>query len=160
MKREEFERLKEEEKKHLREMRDLKQKLREAQRLRRIGNALHDIERAGDLEGFDLSLEEVQRKAAEQEARLDLAVDSASPADQIDLPPLDEEALQKARAAEFIQRMKVSMGDSSASEKTGQIQDAPKESEEPKRAERSEEEEAPSDFEKTIGRMTPRGKGK
>lgn len=157
MKREEFERLKEEEKKHLREIRDLKQKLKAAQRIQRIGSALTEIERAGELEGFDISLEEVQRKAAEQETRLDLAVDSADPIDPVEMQPIDEETLQKARAAEFIKRMKVSMEDPGDRAEAAQVgtRDQP-----PERKSSKPADEPPVDFEKTIGRMTPRDKGK
>ena len=157
MKREEFERLKEEEKKHLREIRDLKQKLKAAQRIQRIGRALTEIEQAGKLEGFDISLEEVQRKAAEQEARLDLVVENAGPIDPVEIEPIDEEALQKARAAEFIKRMKVSMEDPGDQAETAQARtpDQPQE-----RKASGPVDEPPVDFEKTIGRMTPRGKGK
>ena len=157
MKREEFERLKEEEKKHLREIRDLKQKLKAAQRIQRIGRALTEIEQAGELEGFDISLEEVQRKAAEQEARLDLVVDSADPIDPLEIQPIDDEALQKARAAEFIERLKVSMEDPGDRAETAQAR-TPDQQQERKVSGPAGE---PSvDFEKTIGRMTPRGKGK
>ena len=157
MKREEFERLKEEEKKHLREIRDLKQRLKAAQRIQRIGRALTEIEQAGELEGFDISLEEVQRKAAEQEARLDLVVENAGPIDPVEIEPIDEEALQKARAAEFIKRMKVSMeapGDR-AETAQGRTPDQPQE-----HKASGPVDEPPVDFEKTIGRMTPRVKGK
>ena len=157
MKREEFERLKEEEKRHLREIRDLKQKLKAAQRIQRTGSALTEIERAGELEGFDISLEEVQRKAAEQEARLDLAVESADPIGPIEIQPIDEEALQKARAAEFIKRMKVSLEDPGDRAEAAQarVQEQPQE-----RKSSGPADQPPVDFEKTIGRMTPRGKGK
>lgn len=157
MKREEFERLKEEEKKHLRDIRDLKQKLKAAQRIQRIGKALNEIEHAGELEGFDISLEEVQRKAAEQEARLDLAVDSTGLIDPVEIQPIDEDALQKARAAEFIKRMKVSIEDPGNRAETAKA-GAPDQPQERKASERADEPQV--DFEKTIGRMTPRGKGK
>jgi hypothetical protein len=158
MKREDFERLKEEEKKHLREIRELKQKLREAQRLQRIGRAMHDIEHSGELEGFDRSLEEVQRSAAEQEARMELAAQAAAPVEPLDVPEIDEETLQKARAADFIRQMKMSMG---KGERLNPAEPAPSDAVEEEKGEedspeqRSEEESGPD---KTIGRMTPRGK--
>ncbi|MGA7306829.1 MAG: hypothetical protein WBW88_18295 [Rhodothermales bacterium] len=156
MKREDFERLKEEEKNHLREIRALKQKLKEAQRMQRIGRALHDIESAGDLEGFEQSLEEVERKALEQEARLDLAIDSAGSEQSADLPEVDEEALKLARAADFIRRMKVSMGEDTGAKSDVSLNDPAPSGEEEESAGASEEKA--SDFEKTIGRMTPREK--
>ena len=155
MKREDFDRLKDEEKRHLREIQDLKRKLKEAQRMQRIGRALGDVQRAGDLEGFDSSLEEVQRRAAEQEARLDLAATGAESLDTVDLPEIDEEALKRARAADFIKQMKVTMDEdppSRASSQAGGVEESEeKETESPG--------EDAADFEKTIGRMTPRGKG-
>lgn len=155
MKREDFERLKEEEKKHLREIRALKQKLKDAQRLQRIGKALQDIESAGDLEGFERSLEEVERKALEQEARLDMAIDSSGSSTPEELPELDEEALRRVRAADFIQRMKVTLGEitESAEEST-----APQAEHEQDAADTSKED--PAGLEKTIGRMAPREKKK
>lgn len=156
MKREDFERLKEEEKNHLREIRALKQKLKEAQRMQRIGRALHDIESAGDLEGFEQSLEEVERKALEQEARLDLAIDSAGSEQSADLPAVDEEALKLARAADFIRRMKVSMGEATGAKPDVPLNDPAQLGEEEESTGASEEKA--SDFEKTIGRMTPREK--
>jgi len=156
MKREDFERLKEEEKKHLREIRNLKQQLKDAERLQRIGRALSDIERSGELEGFDSSLEDVQRSAAEQEARLEIAAEGAAEtARQIEVSEIDEEALAKARAAEFIRRMKVSMAE--GEEPTSPASTASEKSE---RAAKESVPRAESAPEKTIGRMAPKDKGK
>lgn len=155
MKREDFERIKEEEKKHLLEIRALKRQLKDAERLQRIGGALQNIQSAGDLEGFDSALEEVQRGAAEQEARLDLAVDSAASLDSVQLSDEDEETLKLARAADFVRQMKTSVGHETAPRSAP----PPARSEKPESAEPEREslEETP-DFEKTIGRMTPRDK--
>lgn len=155
MKREEFERLKEEEKKHLREIRALKQRLKEAQRLQRIGKALQDVRSSGESEAFDESLTEVQRRAAEQEARLELAIDSAAGESPADIPEVDEEALKAARAADFIRQMKVSMGDDQSTSQPPATQPA-KEAGESESSDESDE----ADFEKTIGRMNPREKRK
>jgi len=157
MKREDFERLKEEEKKHLREIRALKQRLKEAQRMQRIGRALHDLESAGDLEGFERSLEDVERRALEQEARLDMAIESAGSEPPTELPEVDEEALKLARAADFIRRMKVSLaeGEPAPEPAAPTVDDGTRE----EGADLPSDEES-EDFEKTIGRMTPREKKK
>lgn len=157
MKREDFERLKEEEKRHLLEIRALKQQLKDAQRLQRIGEALHDIESAGALVGFDRSLEDVQRDAAEQEARLDLAVGNTGSLESSDLQEEDEETLKMKRAADFVRQMKIATGRSAdVAEMTpagsSAASDPSEGTEEPVADEQS--------FEKTIGRMTPREKKK
>ena len=155
MKREDFERLKEEEKAHLRELRDLKARLKGAQRVQKVGQALHNIEAAGDLEGFDESLEELNRRAAEQEARLDIVVDGVTADDFSAELELDEEAIQKAKAAAFVNQMKVTMGDTPRPEnKEKKVE--PSESNEDSVS--SEPTTTDPDFEKTIGRMTPRSK--
>jgi phage shock protein A len=156
MKREDFERLKEDEKKHLREIRALKQRLKEAQRMQRIGRAMHDVQSAGDLDGFEASLEELERKALEQEARLDMAIDSSDTRGTAELPEPDEEALKLARAAAFVQRMKVSMGEKPEIEETK----SPSQSGANEKEGAPSDSEEPGDFEKTIGRMTPREKKK
>lgn len=157
MKREDFERLKEEEKKHLREIRALKQRLKEAQRMQRIGSALRDIESGGNLEGFERSLEDVERKALEQEARLDMAIESAASEEPAELPEVDEEALKLARAADFIRRMKVSLAEGEPPPKPAR---AGVEHDEPKDKAPDETDGGSPDYEKTIGRMTPREKKK
>ncbi len=111
MKRENFERLKEEEKAHLREIRKLKRRLREAERVRSIGKALSDVRAAGSMDQLDEALTNVKLEALEVEARLDVAVGSSQGEAAAQSDPAEMEAeLSKARAAELVRHMKISMG--------------------------------------------------
>lgn len=112
MKREDFERLKEKEKAHLRDIRKLKRRLHEAERVRSIGKALNDIESAGSMDEIDEALRRVQLEALEGESRLDIALQSNQDSEQTQKPDLAEmEAeLSKAKAAELVKHMKLSMG--------------------------------------------------
>lgn len=129
MKRKDFEKLKEKEKAHLLEIQKLKQRLREAERVRSIGKALDDIESAGSVEELDEALAKVHLEALESEAKLDLILDADREAGGD--PELDEAEAEaefsRARAAELVRHMKMSMGlddygkpdDSSGSEAAG-----------------------------------------
>ena len=111
MKREDFERLKAEEKAHLREIQKLKRRLREAERVRSIGKALSDVEAAGSMDQLDEALTKVKLEALEGEAKLDLAIDSSLGEAAAKSDPAEMEAeLSKARAAELVRHMKISMG--------------------------------------------------
>ena len=184
MKREDYERLKEDEKAHLREVRKLKKRLREAERTRSIGKALTDMKSAGSTEDFDDALAKVQLEALEQEARLDVVLESAEeagvkPAAGSDETAADEDSdiaseadalklkddLAKEKAAELVRHMKLSMGmvdtppqdegkPKSVSKSTGAS-----EKRSPKTKgdtkKTSPEPEEESDVSKTIGRMKP-----
>lgn len=165
MKREDYERLKETEKAHLREIQKLKQRLREAERRRSIGKALHDAEAAGETEAFDEALTRVQLEAAEEQAKLDLAIDSTEEtSSSVEVPdPSEIEAeLTKARAAELVRHMKISMGMQESDEvtpagdETGRQKSVGKST---KDDDPEPEPEAPAperpetDVSKTIGRM-------
>ncbi|MFV1980393.1 MAG: hypothetical protein ACC655_04500, partial [Rhodothermia bacterium] len=128
MKREDFERLKEEEKAHLREIQKLKRRLREAERVRSIGKALSDVESAGSMDQLDEALKKVKLEALEGEAKLDIALDSSLEATgALKSDPAEMEAeLSKARAAELVKHMKISMGldepaDSSGRKSVGRV---------------------------------------
>lgn len=168
MKREDFERLKEEEKEHLREIRKLKERLREAKRMRSIGEALHDVKAAGSTEDLEEALTQLELEVLESEARLEMALE-ADP-EKLDSGIRDPEELEadlsKERAAELVRHMKISMG----------LEDAPGRAAEPGLTEgkrsvgRPAEAEASDaddpvdvdeadderDSSKTIGRMKPR----
>lgn len=149
MGRKEIDKLKEAEKAHLREMQQLKRRLREVERMRSIGKALQDVESAGSSDEFDEALSRVQLEALEGEAKLDMMLDSQGSASSTEEPdPIEAgEELSKARAAEMVRHMKISMGLSDG---------APEAEEMPTRPDGPESVAQPGpDMTKTIGRMKP-----
>ena len=109
MDKEEFERLKAEEKAHLQKLRDLKRQHRDVERKASSVNALRAM-RNEELEGeTDRLTEDLMRGAAHQEARLDLALEGHAPqtgnADDV-----DRAALAKAEAEALVKQMKAAMG--------------------------------------------------
>ena len=112
MKREDFDRSKQQEREHLLEIQKLKRRLREAERTRSIGRALQDVKSAGSTEDFDRALSNVKLEAAEGEARFDMALTAGEEADgsvEGDTAHLDDD-LTKQKAAQLVKHMKVSMG--------------------------------------------------
>ncbi|MEM1041899.1 MAG: hypothetical protein AAGI91_04650 [Bacteroidota bacterium] len=144
MDRDEFNRIKEQEKAHLRKVRALKQQLREAKRKKGLLGALQNL----DTSDLDAAHEDALRKLTEQnitsEARYELAMealDSAAKqeADREELARLDAER-QKSAAADLVQQMKTQMlGDAEAHAEAQNPADA-----------NSEDEAAPPSA-KTIG---------
>ncbi len=108
---EEFERLKNEEKAHLRQLRDLKAQQRDAQRKVQIANAVTGM-RNPELEAStDALTERLMRDAAHSEARLDLAVESAQVSAAASVQTAaDREALRQAEAAALVAQLKAGMG--------------------------------------------------
>lgn len=109
---EEFERLKNEEKKHLSQLRALKQQHRDVQRKVQIVGAVRGM-RNPDLEAStDALTDKLMRDAALQEARVDLALESdAGRAAAEAQTEADREALRHAQAADLIRQMKAGMGE-------------------------------------------------
>ena len=104
---EEFNRLKEEEKAHLRQLRDLKQQHRDVQRKTSILGALRGM-RNPDLEAdTEARTEELMRGAITQEARLDLAMEGEA---ERAAAEADREALRQAEAAELVRQLKADAG--------------------------------------------------
>jgi hypothetical protein len=107
---EEFERIKAEEKAHLRKLRELKQTHRDVQRKASIVNAVRGM-RNPELEAeTDALTDSFYRDAAHQEARLDLALDSQA-LDKAAAEEADKAALAKEEAAALIRQMKAEMGE-------------------------------------------------
>ena len=108
---EEFERLKNEEKAHLRQLRDLKAQQRDAQRKVQIANAVTGM-RNPELEAStDALTERLMRDAAFHEARMDLAVESSQgAAEAAAQTAADREALCQAEAASLVAQLKAGMG--------------------------------------------------
>ena len=139
---EEFERLKNEEKEHLRKLRALKNQHREVQRKTSILGALRGM-RNPDLEAdTDSRTEDLFRDAATQEARLDLALESDAASQQAAQDEADLEQIRKAKAEEMIRQMKAGMGE------------PPSTLDAPQAANRTPGAPAPSGP-KTIGRTPP-----
>ena len=106
---EEFERLKNEEKEHLRKIRDLKRTHRDVQQKKRIVDAVRGM-RNPELEAeTDALTDSFQRDAALQEARLDLALEGQAPVTG-NVEDVDRESLAKAEAEALVRQMKAQMG--------------------------------------------------
>jgi hypothetical protein len=114
---EEFERLKEEEKRHLREMRALKQQYREAQRKRGVLDALKGMMNPEADATHEEMLDRLSRQNIEREARFEVAFDAAGlseeAAAQRAQEEADREAVRKAEAEALVRQMKQQMGDPS-----------------------------------------------
>jgi hypothetical protein len=162
MNREDFEKLKEKEKAHLREIQKLKQRLREAKRVRSIGTALKDVEAAGTLEELKDALEKVQLEALEGEAKLDMILETSDAAKEAELDT--EEELSRMRAAELVKHMKLSMGldDHGRPDEDPEAPEVVSKSvgrdwsDEDEEAEDEDEAEADRSVGKSIGKMKPR----
>ena len=136
---EEFERLKEEEKRHLREMRALKGQYREAQRKKGLLGALRGLTNPEANATHEEMMDRLAHRTAEDEARLDVAMDLArmdEEAARRERDEADREATRKAEAEALVRQMKTQMGDPTAG--------APPDASEPAQA-----------GGKTIGRMPP-----
>lgn len=111
---EEFNRIKEAEKEHLRKLKALKQAAGRLQRQKSIAQALGNMtqEAQQKLEANEAMVEKLAWETAEQEARMEIALDSAKAAapDETEAakPSHEEtdEALRKARAEELVRQMK------------------------------------------------------
>ncbi|MEO0559620.1 MAG: hypothetical protein AAF170_15710 [Bacteroidota bacterium] len=110
MDKEEFERIKAEEKAHLRKLRELKQTHRDVQRKAKIVNAVRGMRNAELESEIDAQTESFYRDAAHQEARLDLAIDSNA-LEKAAAAEADKEAIAKQEAAALIAQMKAEMGE-------------------------------------------------
>ena len=183
---EEFQKIKEAEKEHLRALKKLKQAVRGLEQRNKVTKAVTDIASSTSslLDEHESLVEKLAHETALQEARLELAMESAEErakqdeadavTDAIDRAAADEE-LAKKRASDLVKQMKTQM---SAPEKTerssASVEERPAEvektigrsrSEEPvepaAKAEtpRTSDTDAPAESdvpEKTIGRMKPR----
>ena len=108
---EEFERIKAEEKAHLRKLRALKQQHRDAQRKVSTLKAVQGL-RDEKLEAeTDALTEKLMRGAATSEARFEIASEGAADAAKAEA---DAEALRQAEAAALVQQLKAAAGDRSA----------------------------------------------
>ena len=104
---EEFNRLKEEEKAHLRGLRDLKQQHRDVQRKASILGALRGMDASGLTAETDTNTDALMRDAATQEARLDLALEDEAARARAEA---DRAEMRQADAAELVRQMKADAG--------------------------------------------------
>ena len=109
MDKEEFERIKAEEKAHLRQMRGLKQRHRDAQRTAQMAEAVSKLRNQALEAETDAMTEKLMRDAAIAEARLDLATEGHAPVTG-NADDVDREALAKAEAEALVRQMKAQMG--------------------------------------------------
>ena len=111
MDKEEFERLKAEEKAHLRKLRELKQTHRDVQRKASSVNALNAMRNKALEDETDALTDGLMRNAALQEARLDLSLENEKAAAAEEA---DREDLAKAQAEALVQQMKAAMGETAS----------------------------------------------
>ena len=158
---EEFERLKEAEKTHLRKLKALKQQHRQAQRKKGLLDALKGIVRPDLDDVHDEMVDRLTMKNIESEARFEIALENAGLTDDALEKAAQEETerdvLRKAEAAALVRRMKLEAG-GGAAPSTDQT-NAQAEGKTIGRAPTPEEPETPSDEapsitrgSKTIGR--------
>lgn len=113
---EEFEKLKEAEKEHLRKLKQLKSLAREAERKKRLADAMQGMtdEKSKLFDEHEKLLEQLQQESALQEARMEIALESA--AEDVKNAPVEppsaelEEAVRKARAKSLVESMKSQLG--------------------------------------------------
>ncbi len=116
MDKDEFERLKAEEKEHLRKLKDLRQTHTVLSRQERLKRTLSQM-KSSTRDLLDASahlIENMQQEAAIKEARLDIATEAAAEAAvkekaEKDLEAFDE-SLRRDRAQALVQRMKAALG--------------------------------------------------
>jgi hypothetical protein len=114
---EEFKRIKEAEKDHLRKLNKLKQAARHLERQKKVSRAVGDMTSSirETLDRHSELMDQVSMEAALNEARLEIALENADLGGSKAPLESDEEVLKKERAKELIREMKsgsVSSGDS------------------------------------------------
>jgi hypothetical protein len=160
---EEFEKIKQAEKAHLRKIRELKNTVRQLERQKKITGAISDLTSSFQqkLDVHDEMMDRIAIDSARNEARLEMAMEKSEESDERDQLARDEADLAKARSRQTIEslREKDSAPKSvveSATEKAG----TPAEQVETQTARRTESKSVGSEKpdklpEKTIGRMKP-----
>ena len=121
---EEYQRIKEAEKEHLRALKELKKRVRDVERQKTVSQALNDIAKApGDeiTQTHDEMIDRLAMDTIRQEVRLEMALSEAetsedkTPETKIDVDDPQQEAvsdaeLQRLRAQELVRQIKVQMG--------------------------------------------------
>ncbi len=152
---EEYERLKEAEKEHLRKMRRLKQAVHELERQKKVSKAVRDMteEPRRLLDEQEELVDQIAMEAAQSEARLDIALEAADAkavAEPERISPEEaDEVIRRERARELVRRMQAEDASApAASAETPAKESAPKSAD-------GEQAPPPPRPEKTIGRMKP-----
>ena len=155
---EEYERIKQAEKEHLRALKKLKQAARGLSRQQKIRRSLENLTHASDdvLDTHTRLVEELAMETAKQEARLEIALESAAAKDdaaqaEAAHQAADEE-LQKLRAQELVRQMKLEAGggDAQAPNRPARTDLPAGSPTDPKPPPKSDPDSLP---EKTLGRM-------
>lgn len=150
----EYERLKEAEKAHLKKVRALKARLRDAQRQQGLADALGALDTSALDDEFEAALRDVERQNVTSEARFEMAMDAVDAAAERERQRLEQEQFEleqrRQRAADMIEQMKQELqaGDSEGASGAA----APGAAEEGQR----EQPAAEAANQKTIGRQRPR----
>ncbi|MGB3543954.1 hypothetical protein [Rubrivirga sp.] len=109
MDKDEFERIKAEEKAHLQQLRNLKRQHKTAQRTASTAKALGAITDRTASDNLDAATDKLMRDAAHAEARFDLALEGDAPVTG-NADNLDRADLAKAEAESLVRQMKIEMG--------------------------------------------------
>ncbi len=156
---EEFERIKEAEKEHLRKLRELKQAVRGLERQKAVTGAVSDMTNSSRrmLDAADAQMEKLAMEAATSEARLEIAMEEAAQREAAQRREEEEEELRKLRAQELVRQMKGQMDAPQGHPQTAQPTGAPQPNAEktigPIGPSHTSEEEKDPFPQKTIGRM-------
>lgn len=151
MDKDEFERIKAEEKAHLRQLRDLKRQHKTAQRTASTAKALGAITNRTASDNLGAATDKLMRDAAHAEARFDLALEGDAPVTG-NASDLDRADLAKAEAEALVRQMKVEMG---AREDTSMTETARAATEPAAPAEAKDSPATGPGTAKTIGRTPP-----
>ncbi len=149
MTREEFNKIKEAEKDHLRKLKKLKQAARQLERQKSVSRAVTDMTSSvrNTLDRHADAMDMISTEAALNEARLEFALENTDVSSEKLSELADEETLSKSRAQDFVRQMK-------GAHETPDAQTSPDGDALDEEAHDSEpdHDELP---EKTIGRMKP-----
>ncbi len=135
MTREEFEKIKQAEKEHLRALKKLKQKVRSLEQKKAVSGALGDLASSTGslLDEHTALVEKLSQETAMQEARFEVAMESIDSSskptaeaqraqDEADLAALEAER-QKSRARDLVRQVKLQMGSPDAGTEEAQADD-------------------------------------
>ena len=146
---EEYQRLKEAEKEHLRSLRKLKQTVRSLQRQKKLTDAVENVttKPMDALSDHDALVQELAMETARNEARLDVALESITQdsAKEAALDAEAEDTLRKAKASELVRQLRSQVDADGSRSAPARV-----ESKSPKATDSGAHDQLP---EKTIGRM-------
>ena len=146
---EEYQRLKEAEKEHLRSLRKLKQTVRSLQRQKKLTDAVENVttKPMDALSDHDALVQELAMETARNEARLDVALESITQdsAKEAALDAEAEDTLRKAKASELVRQLRSQVDADGSRSAPARV-----ESKSPKATDSGARDQLP---EKTIGRM-------